>query len=57
MSKNTQTTIIGIATVVVTIAQMILQMFGALDPHTAQTTVPLGVAAGVAALGVKSAGA
>lgn len=56
MNKDTQTTIIGIATIVITVAQMLLQMFGVLDPHTTQTTVPLGVATGVAALGVKAKG-
>lgn len=53
MSKDTQTTIIGIATLVATIAQLIAQFFGQLDSSTVQTTLPLTGAVGTAVLGYK----
>lgn len=56
MNKDTQTTIIGIATLVATIAQIIAQFFGAIDPHTTSATLPATVATGLAALGFRAKG-
>jgi hypothetical protein len=55
MSKNTITTIIGALTAGITIAQYLLQLFGALSPETVHATAPLSLAAGVAVLGYHAA--
>ena len=56
MNKDTITTIVGIATLVATIAQIVAQVLGGLDPHTTGLTVPATLATGVAALGYKAKG-
>lgn len=57
LDKDTVTTIVGIATLVATIAQLVAQFFGALDAHTANVSIPATNALGIAALGFKAKGA